>query len=181
MLYYQVLIPLLGLILSREVFTEVIPLTIPVQVLEVMDGDTLVVSGGGGQWTVRLAGVDAPEKGQSTRLAGMDAGKVASSCLSREVRERSWLLVWRGRDIYHRVLGDLTSKGQSLSLRLVEKGCVSVYPFLNDFTRPKRQEFKQKLNRAQRARLGLWKYGGFMRPYAWRKLQKTRRKPVEAE
>lgn len=181
MFLYQMAIPLLGLILGRELFTELRPRTLEVQVLEVIDGDTLVVGTRAHPWTIRLAGIDAPEKGQPTRLGQRDAGLIATKCLRYLVGTGPWLLEWRQRDIYGRILGDLSQRNRSLSLQLLERGCASTYPFLSDFSKKEQAEMLTIKNRAQRARRGLWSYGGFMRPYAWRRLQKTRRAPVATE
>lgn len=181
MRFYQLLTALLGLFLEREVFTGLAPLKLPVQVVEVLDGDTLVVRQGRGRWRLRLAGIDAPEKGQLSRHGELDAGRYAASCLKRSLSHQSWSLRWRSRDIYGRVLGELWHDEEKLSHTLLRKGCVSVYPFLSDYSAAERRELRQLLGEAQRARVGLWARGGFMRPRAWRRLQKTRRTPVAAE
>jgi len=180
-LQYQVLLPLLGLFLGREIFTASFPLEIAVEVHRVVDGDTLEVRSGGALWTIRLAGVDAPESGQPTRLGHQSAGQFAKRCLARSVQPGSWRLHWQGRDHYGRVLGDLRRGKRSLCLELIQQGCVSVYPFLTGYSRQEKRRLNQSLEWAKTHRRGLWAMGGFQRPYYWRKLQKTRRTPVAKE
>jgi micrococcal nuclease len=44
--------------------TQVVPGTVPVQVVRVIDGDTIDVRSGGEELRVRLFGIDAPERGE---------------------------------------------------------------------------------------------------------------------
>lgn len=156
---YHFIWPLLGLILGREFFTF-IPLRLPVEVHRVLDGDTLELRGGE---RLRLAGIDAPELGQPTRVGGLDAGKLATDCLKQTVSGNQWRLEPKGRDIYGRQLGELWTGDRCLSQFLIERGCASVYPFVQD------PQLWRSLERAKRQRRGLWAHGGFMRPYWWRK------------
>lgn len=179
---YQALIPLLGLILNREVFTALVPRQIPLQKVEVIDGDTVKVSRRGGDWIVRLKGVDAPEHRQPFADSTGDAGQEAHACLADVLKPQTqWQLEWHGLDLYGRILGELVSERGRLSELLLEAGCVSVYPFLFESSRLEKRQLWQAMHRAQRARRGLWNRGGFMRPYVWRKLQKARRAPVATE
>jgi|GEM_PF-1257484 len=161
---YHFIWPLLGLILGREFFT-IIPLRLPVQVERVLDGDTLELRGGE---RLRLAGIDAPELGQPTRVGGLDAGRLATGCLKQALKGKGWQLEPKGRDMYGRQLGELWDERQSLSQILVEKGCTSVYPYYED------PDLWRSLEQAKRKRRGLWAHGGFMRPYWWRRLSKRR-------
>lgn len=165
---YHFIWPLLGLILGREFFTF-IPLRLPVQVIRVLDGDTLELRGGE---RLRLAGIDAPEKGQPTRVGRGDAGQLAKNCLEQVIKTRKWRLEPKGRDIYGRQLGELWDEEQGLSEILIERGCASVYPFYND------PALWRSLERAKRMRKGLWRYGGFMRPYHWRRSSTYKKGPI---
>lgn len=178
---YQFLIPLLSLFLNRELFTGIYPLKYQVEILKILDGDTVEVSLLGRSERIRLLGIDAPEMGQPSRLGQIDAGRWSRRCLLRILKDQKWYLIWHGRDIYKRVLGELDSKKGAASELMLEEGCASVYPFFNGVPKEVRSKRLIKLHRAQRSRLGLWGYGGFMRPYHWRKTQKTKRTPVATE
>ncbi len=130
-----------------------------VTVEKVLDGDTVVLKGMG---SLRLAGIDAPERGQPTRLGRKDEGEWSRRCLSKRLESRRFTFLYHGRDIYGRMLGDLVSK-KPLSLELVEEGCVSIYP-LSTTT-----ELIRAYHQARQKRVGLWAFGGFERPYHFRK------------
>ena len=138
---------------------------IAVEIVEVLDGDTLKLKGLG---SLRLAGIDAPEKGQQTLRGGVDAGRWSKKCLERLVRDDSFKLSQEGRDIYGRMLGELHGK-ERLSWLLVRLGCASTYPWRFE----KDLELARLL--AMRERKGLWQFGGFERPYQWRKRNKKAR------
>jgi micrococcal nuclease len=148
-----------------------------VRVFRVLDGDTVEVRRGGSLWRVRLAGIDAPEKGQRTRLGSRDAGLLAKFCLEKLLRDRDWILIWQGRDFYGRVLGELRSNDDLITELFLEAGCGIVYQRARA-SRAQKGRWARAQDRAQRARRGLWSFGGFESPYRWRKNQKTRRTPV---
>ncbi len=155
------------------------PSNLPVTVLRVLDGDTLDVRWHGSRFRVRLPGIDAPEMGQPLRHSG-DAGELARACLLRVVAQGAWRLEWRGRDRYGRVLGELFGPSGPIGDQLLEMGCAIPYAFAGDGPFRAAQR-RRALERARRARLGLWGRGGIEDPYQWRRRQKTRRRPVANE
>ncbi|MFP5457269.1 MAG: thermonuclease family protein [Bacteriovoracia bacterium] len=163
---YLFFLPLACLFFSRELFTFA-PVTEPVKISEVLDGDTLLLATGA---RLRLAAIDAPELGQPTIFGGLDAGVLSRSCLEHLLAKAPrWRLQRQGTDIYGRVLGDLTAPGiASLNRALIEAGCVSLYAFAEG---DQRENWRAR-ERAMRGRIGLWKFGGFMRPAVWRRLKK---------
>jgi len=78
----------------------------------VVDGDTIVISGGE---KVRLVGIDAPEKGEkyarhSKRKLDQLAGRTVNLNLCEE------------KDVYGRYLGVLSIKGENVNMALLEEG-----------------------------------------------------------
>lgn len=127
--------------------------------VRVVDGDTLRL----GDRTLRLAKIDAPERGQScTDQAGrwFDCGAAAAEALSRLVNGRSVVCLVSGRDRFGRGLGVCTAGGVQLNGGLVSAGWALAY---NDDAEmlPLEQD-------ARRAARGLWA-GGFTRPEDWRR------------
>lgn len=163
---YLFFLPLACLFFSRELFTFV-PISEPVKISEVSDGDTLLLTTG---VRLRLAAIDAPELGQPTIFGGLDAGVLSRTCLrSILAKSQGWRLKRQGTDIYGRILGDLTAPAvPSLNRALIEAGCVSLYAYAEG---DQRENWRAR-ERAMRARRGLWKFGGFMRPAVWRRLKK---------
>ena len=78
---YQILLPLLSLFFVRVDLTDLFPLQLAVKVLKVYDGDTVSVQYGNHIWKVRLAKIDAPEKGQPFLSDKKDAGRWSQQCL----------------------------------------------------------------------------------------------------
>lgn len=130
-------------------------------VLEVVDGDTVRVLLGGEERTVRLIGVDAPEKAHPSRgveFFGAEAAEtLASLCAGKTVlleadREES--------DQYGRLLRYLflpPPDGRLANLELVRRGAARVltrYPF------SRKDEFLRGQERARREGIGVWRDGG---------------------
>lgn len=166
---YQILLPLLGLFLVRVDLTDLVPMRAQVKVLKVYDGDTLLVWRGAGKMKVRLSRIDAPEMGQPFLTKQGDAGKKSKECLLQYLKVGDMAeLVIEKQDIYGRMLGDL----DHLSLKLVEGGCATLYPHAVFSSVREKRLYLNVLRQARRKGLGLWKWGGYRQPKAWRKFSK---------
>jgi endonuclease YncB( thermonuclease family) len=127
--------------------------------VRVVDGDTLRL----GDRTLRLADIDAPERGQTcTDAAGrwFDCGAAAAEALSRLVNGRSVVCRVDGRDRFGRGLGTCTAGGVELNAGLVSSGWALAYDGDARMTALETQ--------ARMAGRGLWA-GGFTRPDEWRR------------
>jgi endonuclease YncB( thermonuclease family) len=127
--------------------------------VRVVDGDTLLL----GERTVRLARVDAPERGQSCAdPAGraFDCGAAAAEALSRLVNGRSVLCLVTGHDRFGRGIGTCTAGGVELNMALVASGWALAYD-------DARELLEQEAAARQAAR-GLWA-AGYTRPETWRR------------
>lgn len=127
--------------------------------VRVLDGDTLRL----GDRTLRLYGLDAPERGQQcVTPAGQtyDCGGAAAAALAQLVAERPVTCRLHGRDRFGRALGICQAEGMELNASLVSAGWA-----LADASR---QPSLVPLEAAARARQsGLWA-GGFTPPAHWR-------------
>lgn len=168
---YQILLPLLSLFLVRVDLTDLFPLTLNVQLVRFLDGDTAVVKHGGQLITVRFSGVDAPEKGQPFLSGDGDAGVSSTKCV-REIldKQKDLKLQIYGQDMYKRILGDLSG----LNLMSVRKGCVALYPHARFSSKREKWQFIHALAQAKKQKLGIWKKGGFQTPKLWRKKSSKR-------
>lgn len=131
----------------------------PAAEVRVVDGDTLRL----GDRTVRLAHIDAPERGQSCNDAAgrwFDCGAAAAEALSRLVNGRSVVCLVSGHDRFGRGLGACNAGGVELNAGLVAAGWA-----LAASTDPAIQALEAEARRAAR---GLWA-GGFTRPEEWRR------------
>ncbi len=163
---YQILLPLLGLFLTRVDLTDLFPLVYKVEVLNIYDGDTVLVGHGSYKMKIRLAKIDAPEKDQPSLSGEVKAGVVSRACFIKLLKaHKEFFLEIEKYDIYGRILGDINQ----LSLALVKNGCASLYPHAEFFSRHEKQTYLMALDKAKTSRLGVWKYGGFKQPKLWRK------------
>lgn len=127
--------------------------------VRIVDGDTLRL----GDRTLRLAQIDAPERGQvCTDGAGrsFDCGAAAAEALSRLVNGRSVLCRVQGRDRFGRGLGVCTAGGAELNRGLVAAGWAITY---GDEPAMLATELA-----ARASGRGLWA-GSFTRPEEWRR------------
>jgi len=121
------LIPLLGLLLL--VFAGPAPAAAPQEwqshdykVVRVVDGDTFVASDGNIQFWVRIAGMDAPEKGQPY-------SKLATTRLKKRINGKYVKLkpLKRGTDRYKRVLAHVYWDGGDVALLMIQEGLATYY------------------------------------------------------
>lgn len=127
--------------------------------VRVLDGDTLRL----GARTLRLYGLDAPERGQQcVNVVGhnYDCGSAAAAALAQLVGERGVICRLHGRDRFGRALGICDADGVELNASIVSAGWA-----LAD---PGQQPGLVPLEAAARARQsGFWA-GGFTPPPHWR-------------
>lgn len=120
-------------------------------VLEVVDGDTVRVPG----YTVRLYGVDAPEKDQPF-------GSQATGCLAALVWGRVVEVHPRDTDRYGRLVAVLVVDGQEVNAILVAQGCAWAYPQTG-------QDYRDEELQARLQGRGLWALPHPIPPWEWRK------------
>lgn len=126
------------------------------RVVAVHDGDTITVLVAGRDIRVRLAGIDAPERGQPFRNASRNA--LEAQVAGREVR-----VVERGRDGYGRVLGKVYVGPIDVNAEQVRAGYAWVYRrFAQD---PALLALEAEAKAAQR---GLWRDRKPVPPWTWR-------------
>lgn len=125
--------------------------------VRVVDGDTLRL----GDRMLRLAGVDAPDRGQACADAAgrwFDCGAASAEALSRLVNGRSVVCRVQGHDRFGRGLGTCRAAGAELNAGLVSSG----WALAED------DEMGVLEAAARAAGRGLWA-SGFSRPEAWRR------------
>lgn len=164
---YQILWPLLSLFLVRVDLTDLIPIRMKVEILKVYDGDTVLIQRGSFQYKVRLSRIDAPEKGQPFLSKAGDAGALSKRCLSKLLGASGELEIY-GQDIYGRILGDV----DQVSLKLVQQGCVSLYPHAKFKDQAEKYLYLSEWINAKKMKRNLWAFGGIEQPKAWRSKNK---------
>ncbi len=164
---YQILIPLLSLFWVRVDLTDLFPMKLSVQLVEIMDGDTLRVLSGGKTINVRLSKLDAPEMHQPFHGSKLDAGKFSKDCL-RKITPESGTLTITGFDMYHRSLGDY----ENVNFKAVSRGCSGLYPHVSFSSVSEKTKFLKVLIEAKKMRRGVWARGGYVLPKKWRKISR---------
>lgn len=127
---------------------------------EVVDGDTIKVSGN----TVRLDGIDAPEKRQQCRDSmgeTYSCGVVATEALRSKIGENPVFCEETEEDYYGRIIGTCYLVKLDLNGWMVQQGHALAYRQYSDKYIPEEEE-------AREAERGLWA-GEFVPPWEWRR------------
>ena len=86
------------------------------KVIRVVDGDTVyVLDEKKKQHNIRLAGIDAPERGQPY-------GKAATKYLKELITGKNVCVDWYKKDRYKRLVGVIHYKNQDINYQMVQKG-----------------------------------------------------------
>jgi endonuclease YncB( thermonuclease family) len=135
----------------------------PASFVRVVDGDTLRL----GTATVRLAGLDAPERGQACQRADgtrFDCGEAAARQLAALVQRRGVSCSVTGRDRYGRAVGICHAEERDLAEAMVASGwAIAVAE-----ARRGQARYGVAEAQARSARHGLWD-GRFETPETWRR------------
>lgn len=97
--------------------------------VSVLDGDTFIATDGNIKFRVRMAGLDAPERGEAY-------GKVATYRLKTLTQNKEVQItpVGKGYDRYGRVLGIVTIAGNDIALQMIKEGLAFYYrPTCKDY------------------------------------------------
>ena len=144
----------------------------PLQVMAIVDGDTVHLRDHGQRLTVRLACIDAPETSQTPW------GPAARRQLQRLLPLGQSVTV-RGmaRDRYGREIAELFSAGQNVNQALVASGQAFVYwAYIKACDR---QTYGRLETQARLHSLGIWSMsGGITRPWLHRHSQRKSASPL---
>ena len=133
------------------------------RVVRVVDGDTVVVlDEQRAQHKVRLAGIDAPERGQAF-------GTRAKQRLSALVGGQTVTVHWHKEDRYGRIVGKLIVDGQDADLEMVRSGFAWWFrKYADEQSAEDRRRYEAAEAAARGERLGLWTDPEPMAPWDWR-------------
>lgn len=133
--------------------------TLSCYVVRISDGDTLTCAlKNSKKLTVRLVGIDAPEKAQPF-------GNKSRQLLVNLAHKRDVVLEIQGYDRYKRVLATVYNKeNQNVNLIMVKKGMAWAYQ-----RNKKNSPYWMAEQQARRKRIGLWKDPNPILPADWRK------------
>ena len=133
-------------------------------VVAVLDGDTVtVLDESNVQHRVRLAGIDAPEKGQPF-------GQRSKEGLSSLTYMRQASVEWHKLDRYGRVIGKVLVDGRDVNLAQVASGLAWHYAaYAKEQAPADRTSYSLAEARARHSHLGLWKDSAPTPPWEYRR------------
>jgi endonuclease YncB( thermonuclease family) len=169
------LIPVMVLVAAVALSQAAVAETLHGRVVRVVDGDTVtVLVGGGVQHTVRLAGIDAPEKAQRY-------GDRAKRLLSDLVFGAEVDVEYEKRDRYGRIVGKVVRNGRDASLSLIEAGYAWHFKrYAAEQSKTDRATYANAEDVARRARRGLWSEPTPLPPWEWRAQRRATQRPAPA-
>ena len=135
----------------------------------VTDGDTITVTQNGFKTTIRLVGIDAPEKSRKKHDPGQPFSQSSTKYLAGMVLNKSVDIVPYGNDRYGRTLGVVYVDGKNVNLEMVKAGLAEVYrgkPAPGFDNGP----YEKAEREARSAGKGMWSLGDkYISPKEWRK------------
>ena len=143
------------------------------KVIEVQDGDTFIATDGNIKFRVRIAAMDAPEKGQPY-------SKIATYRLKEMIEDKEVEIVPvdKGLDRYSRVLGFVKLNGEDVALTLIKQGLALYYrPTCKDYPADKKkynydpQAHIKAEAKAKKEKLNIWKDSDVTYPCKYRRMK----------
>jgi endonuclease YncB( thermonuclease family) len=132
------------------------------KVVKVTDGDTVHVLLDRETHKIRLLHIDAPESKQAF-------GTKAKQALSERVFGKEVKVVWKSRDRYKRILGDIYLGDRWINLEMVQDGMAWHYKQFS-----KDEKMAQAEDEARKAKKGLWADPNPIPPWEFRKKKRTK-------
>lgn len=142
------------------------------RVVGVSDGDTVKVLDAAHQLhTVRLMGIDAPEKVQPY-------GQRAKQSLSEMVFQRQVTVAWEKKDKYGRTIGKISaSDGADICLEQINRGMAWHYKqYKSEQPIEEQESYSRAEIEARKNKVGLWQDLEPVPPWEWRRTQNARLK-----
>jgi len=158
-------LPGLAILLALLLTTYAQAATLTGQVVAITDGDTIkLLTPAMQQIKVRLADIDAPERGQPY-------GKKARQVLSEKIHQRQVEVEDLGTERYRRMIGRIFLDGRNINAEMVRDGAAWVYRKYSDD--PQLLELERQAREQGR---GLWALQPDQRmaPWEWRKQQRSK-------
>ena len=134
------------------------------KVIGVADGDTItVLDSSKQQHKIRLAGIDAPEKGQAF-------GFRSKENLARWVYDRDAIIVGNKTDRYGRLVAKVIVDGHDAGLEQVRAGLAWWYrAYAKEQTPDDREIYELAEKEAREQKLRLWRDPSPVPPWEWRR------------
>lgn len=144
------------------------------KVIEVLDGDMIKATGHGAEFTIRLAGIDAPELCPQDSDLAQPFSTEAKEYLQSLILNKRVSLKSYGEKRYGVLWGVIFLGKKNINLEMVQAGYAEAYRGES----PKKLDLARYYHAEKKARAekkGVWTQGkSYISPLAWRKRQKAR-------
>ena len=142
-------------------------------VLKVFDGDTILVEGlnkaYGSPATIRLAGIDSPEKAGRDGQPGQPLADRSKAYLSNLIQRKKVQIDPVGLDPYGRTVAVVYQDGENINLKMLRNGMAEVYRGKFPEGIPKADYWAAESD-AKRDKAGIWRLGSrYESPYQWKR------------
>lgn len=140
------------------------------EALAIQDGDSFVMRAADGtRLTVRIAGIDAPEKGQPW-------ADVSRRHLAGLLRGAALVVMPHKTDRYARIVGDVSADGEDAGLRQLHAGLAWHFRRYAAEQAPRmRRDYAAAEDQARERRIGLWADPNPVAPWAHREASRAAR------
>ena len=145
------------------------------RITDIVDGDTLnvLLQEAKQQIRVRIAFIDAPEKGQAF-------GQRAKAAMSELVFNKDVELLPHSIDCHWRLVAQVLVDGQDAGLELLKQGLCWVYEkYVPEASADIQNRYRDAQAAAESVKLGLWQDSDPVPPWKWRKAEKERSRMAE--
>lgn len=134
------------------------------KVIKITDGDTVNVLDVINQTLkIRLAGIDAPERGQPF-------GKAAGKFLASLINQQTVCVNWYKHDKYQRLVGVITHEGEDINLAMITAGYAwHSKKYQHEQSEADRDLYDNAEKQARSDVIGLWSQPDPVTPADWRK------------
>jgi len=143
-------------------------------VVKVFQGDIIQVIGKQGKFSVRLAGIDAPEFYLDNPQLSQPFAKKAKDYLASLIQDKYIRIKAYGGEIGKYVMGKIFLGSKSINLEMLRAGYAEVYKGKS----PPELElgpYRMAEARARSAKTGMWIQGkDYESPWAWRKRKRAK-------
>jgi endonuclease YncB( thermonuclease family) len=133
-------------------------------VSKVVDGDTIhLLTTNQTRHKIRLAGIDAPERGQAF-------GTKSKEHLATLVAGERVEVQWAKHDRYKRIIGKITRAGEDVNLEMVRAGLAWWYrKYAHEQSLDDQRVYAAAEDEARHGRVGLWRDPNPVPPWSWRR------------
>ncbi|HEX4142983.1 MAG TPA: thermonuclease family protein [Pirellulales bacterium] len=140
------------------------------KVVRIADGDTItVLDANKVQHKIRLAEIDAPEKGQAF-------GTKSKERMSEKVGDKEVVVHWTKKDRYGRIVGDVLLGERRINLEMIQDGLAWHYKRYS-----KSRELAEAEEEARKAKKGLWVDKEPVPPWEYRKQEREKKEKTRGQ